>query len=75
MADIVNLRMARKRKARAEREREAAANRAAHGVPKAASDRRKVEEDRARSALDGHFRGKPDLGEKPDFEEKTGPEQ
>jgi hypothetical protein len=34
MAEIVNLRHSRKRKARAEKEREAAANRLAHGRPK-----------------------------------------
>jgi hypothetical protein len=34
MAEIVNLRRARKEKARAEKEREAASNRALHGTPK-----------------------------------------
>ena len=35
MADLINLRRARKAKARAERDKTAQANRAAHGTPKA----------------------------------------
>jgi len=38
MAEIVNLRRARKAKGRAGKEREAEANRAKHGTPKAARD-------------------------------------
>lgn len=38
MAEVVNLRRARKAKGRAEKEREAEANRAKHGTPKAARD-------------------------------------
>lgn len=38
MAEVVNLRLARKAKARAGREADAAANRAAHGRPKAERD-------------------------------------
>jgi hypothetical protein len=35
MADLINLRRARKAKARAEKDKTAQANRAAHGTPKA----------------------------------------
>ncbi len=56
MAEIVNLRQARKRKARAGREDEAARNRAAHGRPKAERqlDRKRAEQ--AQTHLDAHKR-------------------
>jgi hypothetical protein len=47
MADLINLRNARKNKARAEKEKTAAANRVLHGTPKTA---RKLEEARRQSA-------------------------
>jgi hypothetical protein len=56
VAEPVNLRQARKRKARAEREEEAARNRALHGRPKAERelDRKRTGQDAAR--LDAHRR-------------------
>lgn len=54
MAEIVNLRMARKAKARSEAEKQAQANRALHSQTKAA--RKAAQADAARSIrlLDGH---------------------
>lgn len=46
MAEIVNLRRARKAKARGERGKEAAANRAAHGTSKKARDAAMAEGER-----------------------------
>ena len=48
MADLINLRRARKAKARAEKAKGAEANRAAHGVPKAL---RKLEDARRKNEL------------------------
>lgn len=59
MAEIVNLRLARKAKARAAKEADAAANRAAFGRSKADKDRAKAEEKRAASVLDGARRDLP----------------
>ena len=56
MGEVVNLRQARKRKARAERERTAEANRLKHGQPKSQKDRTRLEEDRARRAHEAHRR-------------------
>ncbi|GAA4481895.1 DUF4169 family protein [Gluconacetobacter asukensis] len=53
MAEIVNLRLARKRKARAEQAAVAATNRALHGRTAAERDRDRQEADRARRTLDG----------------------
>jgi hypothetical protein len=53
MAEIVNLRMVRKDKARSAKEREAQANRAHHGESKAARLARKAEEARSAKLLDG----------------------
>lgn len=53
MAEIVNLRMARKAKKRADKAETAAANRALSGQSKAAKLARKREADRAARALDG----------------------
>ncbi|MBK8457090.1 MAG: DUF4169 family protein [Phyllobacteriaceae bacterium] len=55
MGEIVNLRMARKRKARDERDKTASANRAAHGMTKSERDRNAAERRRATSNLDGHL--------------------
>ena len=66
MAEIVNLRMARKQKARADREKIAAENRAVHGRSKAERLAGKAEQERAAARLDGHRldhpAGKPDSG-------------
>ena len=54
MAEIFNLRTARKRALRQDKERDAAANRAVHGVP---ADERKAQatrRDRAERELDRH---------------------
>jgi hypothetical protein len=56
MAEIVNLRQARKRKARAERDRTAEANRLKFGQPKAEKDRSRLEDARARRVHDAHRR-------------------
>ena len=56
MAEIVNLRQARKRKTRAERERTAEANRLKFGQPKAEKDRNRLEDARARRSHDAHRR-------------------
>ena len=59
MGEVVNLRMARKRSARAEKERAASENRALHGRGKL--DRKAEDADRQRRAalLDGHRRDEP----------------
>ena len=53
MGEIVNLRKARKAKARAEAVADAAANRALHGRTAAERDRQLLERDRVRRELDG----------------------
>ena len=56
MAEIVNLRQARKAKARAKAEDAAAANRASFGRTKAEKKLTKVEREAAERKLDGHKR-------------------
>lgn len=56
MAEIVNLRRARKAKARSEREAEAAANRAAHGRSGAEKRTSRLEAERARREHAAHAR-------------------
>jgi len=56
MADIVNLRRARKQKARREREAQADANRAIHGRTGAEKRASKLEEERSRRAHAAHAR-------------------
>lgn len=56
MADIVNLRMARKLKVRAEKENAAEKNRALHGRTKAARDTARQAADKAEKFIDGHRR-------------------
>ena len=56
MADIVNLRMARKTKARNEKERIAEQNRLLHGRSKAEKLRAQAEAGKASSFLEGHRR-------------------
>ncbi len=53
MAEIVNLRMARKARARAEQERQAAENRALHGETKAQRQLRAADTQRTERLLDG----------------------
>lgn len=53
MADIINLRRARKGKVRAEKENTAHTNRILHGTPKAARAAAKAREGRAADRLDG----------------------
>ena len=54
MAEIVNLRRARKAKARAEKEETAQANRVLHGTPKALRNLAEARKDKADQALSGH---------------------
>jgi hypothetical protein len=54
MGDVVNLKLARKRKAREAREVEASANRAKFGTPKARRELTEAERDLERKRLDGH---------------------
>jgi Domain of unknown function (DUF4169) len=60
MADVVNLRLARKGRERQRRETEAAANRAAFGMTKAERRRLEGERDLAERGLDGHRLAPPD---------------
>ena len=53
MAELINLRLARKAKARGEADRLAAVNRVAHGRSKAEKQRSRAEAERARLRLDG----------------------
>ena len=54
MADIINLRRARKGKARAEKEKTAEANRLLHGTPKHLRNLAEARKDKADEALSGH---------------------
>jgi hypothetical protein len=56
VAEIVNLRTARKRKSREAAAKDAAANRAVHGQTKAEKLKRKAETDKAARELDGKKR-------------------
>jgi hypothetical protein len=64
MGDVVNLRLARKARARADKAKAADANRALHGEGKAAKAARKAEAERATRLLDGHHRDRS--GQEPD---------
>lgn len=59
-ADIVNLRRARKAKARVGREQQAAENRVKFGRSKAEREREEGIADLSRRRLDGHKRDEPD---------------
>jgi hypothetical protein len=59
MGDIVNLRQARKRVARAGQEKQAAANRAKFGLTKAERMAKAHDEERIRKTLDGAKRDDP----------------
>lgn len=54
MAEIVNLRQARKAKARAEKDKTAEANRVLHGTPKALRKLEEARQQQADSRADGH---------------------
>jgi hypothetical protein len=54
MAEIVNLRRARKAKARSEKDKTAQANRVTHGTPKALRNLAEARKDRAEQRLSGH---------------------
>jgi hypothetical protein len=56
MAEIVNLRHARKQKARAEKERTATENRAAYGRTKDERERQRRLDEQAGRFIDGHRR-------------------
>ena len=54
MAEIINLKRARKAKAKADKEKTAEANRVLHGTPKALRNLAKSAADKADQALSGH---------------------
>lgn len=54
MAEIVNLRRARKNKARAEKEKTARNNRVLHGMPKALRKLEQARREQAQSRGEGH---------------------
>ena len=54
MAEIFNLRRARKAKERADKEKAAEANRVLHGTPKRLRKRSEAEKDKAEQRLSGH---------------------
>lgn len=56
MADVINLRQARKQKARTEKEAVAAANRAAFGRTKAEKQLTQARQEQAARLLEGHLR-------------------
>lgn len=60
MGEIVNLRMARKRKARAASAQTAAENRAQHGRTKAEKQRLRLEAKKAVAFVEGHRRDTQD---------------
>ena len=60
MAEIINLRRARKGKARAEKEKSAEANRLLHGTPKQLRNLAEARKDKADEALSGHKLEKPE---------------
>lgn len=56
MADVINLRLARKRKARGEKQQAAAGNRALHGRTRAERQLEQAREAREQAHLAGHKR-------------------
>ena len=54
MTNVVNLRMARKQKARSEKEQVASENRALHGRSGAEKQRDRIEAEKAQSFVEGH---------------------
>ncbi|MDQ2634589.1 MAG: DUF4169 family protein [Pseudomonadota bacterium] len=63
MTNLVNLRMARKRKARDEKEQAASENRALHGRSKAEKLRDRIQAEKAAAFVDGHLLGRTDRNE------------
>ena len=59
MTKPINLRQARKRKARAEKDKQADANRIAHGTPKAVRDLAAARREKLARTVDGHKRETP----------------
>jgi len=60
MGEVVNLRQARKHRARIEKERQASENRALHGRPKTERERDRLASEKAEKFVAGHRREKPD---------------
>lgn len=60
MGEVVNLRQARKQKARTEKERQASENRALHGRSKAEREHDRLASEKAEKFVAGHRREKPD---------------
>ena len=58
MAEIVNLNRARKARAKADKDKTAAANRVLHGTPKAVRNLEKARKDKADKGLSDHKLGK-----------------
>jgi hypothetical protein len=54
MADLINLRNARKQKAKAEKDKTAQANRVLHGTPKTLRKLTEAKKDQADQRLSGH---------------------
>jgi hypothetical protein len=54
MAEVVNLRMARKRAARSKAESQATDNRVAHGIAKSERDQAEAIREKASEQLEGH---------------------
>lgn len=62
MSDVVNLRLARKRRERAEKEATAAENRALHGRSKAERQRDLINRQKSEAFVEGHRLGQTDPG-------------
>jgi hypothetical protein len=62
MSNVVNLRMVRKRKVRAQKEQAASESRVLHGRPKADRQRERIEAERASGFIEGHRREPTDRG-------------
>ncbi|WP_224549775.1 DUF4169 family protein [Mesorhizobium sp. CA16] len=60
MGEVVNLRQARKQKARTEKERRAGENRALHGRSKSERELDRLTSQKAEKFVAGHRREKPD---------------
>ena len=60
MAELINLRLARKRAQRRKDEREADNNRLVHGEPKALREQRQREDERSERVIEAHRRERED---------------
>ena len=56
MTVVINLRLQRKRRQRADKEHTAAENRVLHGRSKAEKQRQRIEKERSAAFIDGHRR-------------------